>query len=180
MTAPGKHARLDPRYLTPEARRMTLRRQDAIELGRGEQHGAGNAVEVLQRQPFVGACRLDRLARYRTAHRRQCKINGVCGSDELPVAHHVAQRQTPASRSLHDVVDIWRAEARKTLLAREEARESLCLPVAFDPAAGRRKCDDRSRPPALGELERERATKRIAHEMGAAHSELVEMTLQMV
>jgi hypothetical protein len=49
MAATREHVRLDTRDLALEAGRVTLSRQDAIELGRCEQHGAGDAVEVLQR-----------------------------------------------------------------------------------------------------------------------------------
>jgi DNA ligase D-like protein (predicted 3'-phosphoesterase) len=176
----GKHARLDAGYLTPETGRVTLRRQDAIELGRGEQYGTGDAVEVLQRKSFVGTGCLDRLAGHRTAHRGKRKIDCVRGGDELPVAHHVAHRQTPAPGSLHDVVDVSQAEARETQLAREEARESLRLAIAFAPTAGRRECDDRSRSTALGELEREGTTQRITHEMCTTNPQFVEMAFEMV
>ena len=67
-----------------------------------------------------------------------------------------------------------------TQLAREEARESLGLAIAFAPATGGRKCDDRPGSTTLGELEREGATQRIADEMCATDSELVEMTFEMV
>ncbi len=65
-------------------------------------------------------------------------------------------------------------------MARKETCEPLGLAVAFDPASGRGKRHDRTGPATLGELEREGATKRIAHKMRATHPELVEMTLEMV
>ena len=96
------------------------------------------------------------------------------------MAHHIAHRQTPAPRPLHDSADVSRTEARDTQLTREEAGESLGLAVAFAPATGRRKCDDRPRPTTLGEFERESATQRIADEMCATDSEFVEMTFEVI
>ena len=159
---------------------MTLRGQDAIELGRGEQHGTGDAVKVVQRQPFVGARRLDRLACNGATYRGKRKIDGVRRGDKLAVAHHVAHRETSASGPFHDGIDVSRAEPRDTLLAREEARKSPRLAIAFDPAAGRRKCDNRPRSTTLCELERQGATQRITHEMRATNSDLIQMTFEMV
>ena len=69
---------------------MALGRQNTVELRRGEQDWAGDAVEIPERQVAVSAQRVKRLVADRAAQRPVCQIDRVRRGNELAVAHDVA------------------------------------------------------------------------------------------
>ena len=70
--------------------------------------------------------------------------------------------------------------ARDGDLARKEAPDPFRLTVAVRPASGRCDRDDRARASSLGQLEREGSPRRIPDDVGAVHTEFVEMGLERV
>lgn len=176
----SEHARLDTGDLTPVARRVALRGQNAIELGRGKQDRTGDAVEFPYGQASIGAECLDRGRCDRTVNRGQSQVDGLRGRDALTVAHHLAQGQAPAPRSPHDERQAFGVQARHAALTSKQTRQSLGLAVALYPATRGREPHDGERTTALGQFQREATPHRVADDMGATHADFVQVALEMI
>ena len=96
------------------------------------------------------------------------------------MTHRVPQGELAHAGTAHDPLHARQQRACEADLTREEAREPLCLAVARAPAAGRRQRHDAARASALGEFERERASKRVAHDVRGVHRDFVEVALEVV
>ena len=179
VAAVGQQPPLDASYLPPQAGGVTGGGQHAIELRRGEQDRTGDAVEVRDRQCAVGAQRGDHLLCDGAAQRRDREIDGFRRRDALAVAHDVAERHVPDPGTGHDFPDARCECARDADLAREEAGQPPGLAVTVGPAARRREGDDRARPPALGQFERQRTSHRVSDDVCAADAELIEVALEI-
>jgi hypothetical protein len=85
--------------------------------------------------------------------------------DVLEADDHVLRGPAPALGRGHDRVGMRRGDAGLLVQRREEPRRRHLRRVAGSPAAGRRERDDRLRPAACGELQRDVAAERVARDV---------------
>ena len=146
--------------LLAEARRRRRPRQQPV---LGPPHDADRALDALRvEQPVEVARGVQQRHRRRAGRDAEQLVDEQLRRDVLVVGHEQLGRAAAALRRGEQRVGVRRHDAGGEHERPLHADQPRVRVVAGRPAAGRRERDDRARPAALGELQRDEAAERVA------------------